>query len=344
MEKALKKEQLGAWMADLTDLEVHSPVFEDGVWNYQRVREPLEAKLDHDNTVSPPKGFILPQREVLFRFSQAPGKAPELSPTVPEPKPAVVFGVRPCDGRSRLRNDKVFGGQRADVYYQARAEKVAYVGLACNTPPSENCFCQSLGGSPYSEDGLDVLLTELNGTYHVKAVTPRGEALIAKGAEWFSEVTHEQRSELEAVRAAALEEPHRAVSNLGALPLQLKKNFDSPVWKEMAQACIGCGVCTYLCPTCHCFDMNDEVKSRSPLQGERVRTWDTCQFPDFTMHASGHNPREDLGARLRQRIAHKFLYFHENHGTTQCTGCGRCITHCPVGIDILAVMERVTQP
>ena len=344
MEKALKKEQLGAWMADLTDFEVHAPVFEDGVWNYQRVRDPLETKLDHDNTVSPPKAFIFPQREVLFRFSQIAGKAPELNAALPEPKQTVVFGVRPCDGRSRQRNDKVFGGARADAYYQARAAKVAYVGLACNTPPSENCFCQSLGGSPYSEEGLDVLLTELNDVYHVKAVTPHGEALISQGTSWFADVTREQRSELETVRAAGLQEPHRAVSNLATLPLQLKKNFDSPVWKEMAQACIGCGVCTYLCPTCHCFDMNDEVKSRSPLQGERVRTWDTCQFPDFTMHASGHNPREDLGSRLRQRIAHKFLYFHENHGTSQCTGCGRCITHCPVGIDILAVMEKVTQP
>jgi ferredoxin len=343
MEKALKKEHLSSWLAELSDHEVHTPVLEDGVWNYHLVKDPLAARLDHDNTVAPPKGFIFPQREVLFRYSQASGKAPELTPALPAPKPTVVFGVRPCDGRSRVRNDKVFTGKRADVYYETRSEKVAYVGLGCNTPPSENCFCQSLGGSPYSEEGLDVLMVELKDRYHVKALTPRGEALVAQGADWFKEVTSADQVELQAVKATGLQEPHRAVKDLSALPLALKKNFESPVWKEMARACIGCGVCTYLCPTCHCFDMNDEVTARAPLKGERVRTWDTCQFADFTMHASGHNPREDTGARLRQRIAHKFLYFHENHGTQQCTGCGRCITHCPVGIDILAVMEKVTQ-
>ena len=186
-------------------------------------------------------------------------------------------------------------------------------------------------------------MTELKDGYHVKALTPTGEALVGKGT-CFSDVSEAQHRELAVVHARALDEPHRAVTNLGSLPLALKKNFDSPAWGEMAKACIGCGVCTYLCPTCHCFDLSDEVTSRSPLKGERVRTWDTCQFADFTMHTSGHNPRPDAGSRLRQRIAHKFLYFHENHGTQQCTGCGRCITHCPVGIDILAVMERVTQP
>ena len=344
MEKALKKEQLQSWLGALDTYEVHAPALEDGVWNYQPVKDPAAVKLDHDNTVSPPKGFILPQREVLFRFSRASGGAPVVTPTVPEPKPTVVFGVRPCDGRSRVRNDKVFAGKKADVYYTARAEKVAYVGLACNTPPSENCFCQSLGGSPHSEEGLDVLMTELKDGYHVKALTPRGEALVAKGEGRFTDVTEADRQELEVVQASALDEPHRAIPNLAAMPLALKKNFDSPAWAEMSRACIGCCVCTYLCPTCHCFDMNDEVTGHSPLKGERVRTWDTCQFPDFTMHTSGHNPRPDLASRLRQRIAHKFLYFHENHGTQQCTGCGRCITHCPVGIDILAVMERVSEP
>ncbi|MDO8466505.1 MAG: 4Fe-4S dicluster domain-containing protein, partial [Gallionella sp.] len=115
------------------------------------------------------------------------------------------------------------------------------------------------------------------------------------------------------------------------------------LWEEMARACIGCGICTFLCPTCHCFDINDEVQSKAPLKGQRVRTWDNCQFPDFTMHSSGHNPRENTGARLRQRVNHKFQYFHENFGMHQCTGCGRCVSGCPVGIDIVAVVNKVTE-
>ena len=120
-------------------------------------------------------------------------------------------------------------------------------------------------------------------------------------------------------------------------PRRSSATSTSPLWDKLAQACIGCGACTYLCPSCHCFDINDEVTGKSPLTGARVRTWDNCQFPDFTMHSSGHNPREDTGARLRQRICHKLLYFVENHKMQQCTGCGRCITHCPVGIDIVKI-------
>jgi ferredoxin len=106
-------------------------------------------------------------------------------------------------------------------------------------------------------------------------------------------------------------------------------------------SCIRCGVCTYLCPSCHCFDINDEIESASPFRGTRVRTWDTCQFPDFTMHSSGHNPRPDKASRLRQRLLHKFRYFVETTGQFMCVGCGRCISHCPVGIDIISVLEKV---
>jgi sulfhydrogenase subunit beta (sulfur reductase) len=343
MEKSLDKKQLGAWLAELSAYDLHAPELNDGVWAYQRVRDPSTVDLSHDNTVAPPKKFTLPQREVLFRFSREPGRPPKLTAAMPDGTSTVVFGVRPCDGRSRVRNDMVFAKGLPDEHYIARQKRVAYVGLACNTPPSENCFCQSLGGSPHSEEGLDVLMTELKDSYVVKPLTEQGVQLLERGEQHFAELTELERAELALVRESALAEPHRAVANLASLPAALEAGYDSPAWAELAQACISCGVCTYLCPTCHCFDITDEVTRQSPaLEGERVRTWDTCQFPTFTLHASGHNPRPDVGARLRQRISHKFRYFHENHGVSQCTGCGRCITHCPVGIDILTVLERVT--
>ena len=217
------------------------------------------------------------------------------------------------------------------------AISVVFVGLACAAPPSPNCFCLSVGGSPHSEDGLDVLMTEIEGRYYLKALTDKGKELLESGRTILQEPRAADKTEVKHAQNASLEHPQRSISAMDKVAEALRSNFDSPLWDKLAQACIGCGACTYLCPSCHCFDINDEITGKSPLTGERVRTWDNCQFPDFTMHSSGHNPREDTGARLRQRICHKLLYFVENHKMQQCTGCGRCITHCPVGIDIVRV-------
>ncbi len=345
MEKMLNKADLAAWMGKLDSHRLFSPALEDeDVWNYMPVDDAAKVQLNHPNTVRPPKGFVFPQREVLYEYSQVPGEAPVLNETLPDPAPAVVFGVRPCDSRGLVRQDIVFTKEYEDPYYHGRRAKVIYVGQACNAPPSANCFCMSVGGSPSAEDGLDVLMTELDGKYHVKALTPRGADLLAKGGDLFKDAQSSDKAAVEKAHAQAKAHPQRPIKDLGKVAGALKANFDSPAWDEMAKACIGCGICTFLCPTCHCFDISDEVKCSSPCKGERVRTWDTCQFPDFTMHTSGHNPRETLGSRLRQRVCHKFLYFVENHDTQQCTGCGRCVSLCPVGIDIVSVVERLGQP
>ena len=119
--------------------------------------------------------------------------------------------------------------------------------------------------------------------------------------------------------------------------------YDDPFWDELHLKCLGCGACTYLCPTCHCFDIVDEGNA---VRGKRVRNWDTCQFALFTHHTSGHNPRQSGKERMRQRVMHKFNYFVENQGEIACVGCGRCVRNCPVNLDIRAVIEgirRVTE-
>jgi ferredoxin len=116
--------------------------------------------------------------------------------------------------------------------------------------------------------------------------------------------------------------------------------FDDGRWEELTVRCLGCGSCTYLCPTCHCFDIADEARL---YKGRRIRTWDSCQFPLFTKHASGHNPRRNKKERLRQRFMHKFSYAVENTGTALCVGCGRCIAGCPVNLDIRDVIRSFTK-
>lgn len=341
MHKILGKNKLGEWIAALAEYKAFAPAVEDGIWGYHPVKG--EVSLDYPNTIQPPKDFSFPQREVFFSFEQVKGQPPKLIPKTPQAQKVAVFGVRPCDGAGKVRMDKVFNDEFVDNYYTARRDGVTYVGLACNEAPGNNCFCKSVGGSPVGTDGMDVLLTDLGDRFHASAVTPAGKALMEAAGKLFSEPSADDRKLLEKTHKDAVAQPQREVKDVAGAPDKLRKSFTSPLWEELARPCIGCGACTFLCPTCHCFDINDEMTGSAPMRGNRVRTWDNCQFPDFTMHTSGHNPRETLGARLRQRVSHKFQYFHDNFGMPQCTGCGRCITECSVGIDIINVVNKVTE-
>jgi ferredoxin len=118
----------------------------------------------------------------------------------------------------------------------------------------------------------------------------------------------------------------------------LEANFESPLWKELTLTCLGCGACAYTCPTCHCFDIVDEGNAAG---GARVKNWDSCQFPFFTLHASGHNPRAAQPQRQRQRLFHKFLIYPQKFNAVLCTGCGNCERNCPVGLGVLKVLEAI---
>lgn len=341
MEKILIKKSFSKWVKRLKSYEIYTPVLDDDLWNYQAVTNPEHINLDYLITVQSPKKIIFPQMEIFLEFQNADEKGLEVIETLPEDKPAVIFGVRPCDARALTLTDKVFGGDFEDPYYLKRRNQTILVGLACNTPPSLNCFCLSVDGSPYSKEGLDILMTDLGDRFHMESLSKNGDQLINSSKELFKPPKPKDKKDLEKIQTNSEKEIKRQIKNLKKIPPKLKGMFDSSLWDEESMSCIRCGICTYLCPTCHCFDITDEVTSSSPTKGKRVRTWDNCQFPDFTMHSSGHNPRPDKASRLRQRIMHKFQYFVECYQNYQCTGCGRCISKCPVGIDIIEVLDKV---
>ena len=159
---------------------------------------------------------------------------------------------------------------------------------------------------------------------------------------WFKNPGDKINKELEKIKLDSENRIKQYFGDIDNISEKLSIIFDSEFWDKESSSCIRCGICTYSCPVCHCFDINDEVICTFPLKGKRVRTWDNCQFPDFTMHSSGHNPRGDKASRLRQRIMHKFNYFNENCKEYLCTGCGRCISNCPVGIDIFEILKKVS--
>ncbi|MBN1671930.1 MAG: 4Fe-4S dicluster domain-containing protein [Kiritimatiellae bacterium] len=287
--------------------------------------------LDYSNFVLPLKRLFFPQSEVI-----STGETGVMRPAPAPEERIVVFGVRPCDADALLYLDKIFCDEQAvDPYYRQRRENAILIALACKAP-CPSCFCVSLDSGPASDKGADVLAFDLGDAVLLEAVSAKGRALTAACSDLLREPTDEDLKARDE-QASAAERKLEPVDVMGVSE-KIEQAFDAPLWDAIARRCLACGVCTFLCPTCHCFGFSDE-----PLAGKtkRIRFQDACMFPLFTLEASGHNPRTTQGQRLRQRISHKFSYTVKNQGDIFCVGCGRCVQHCPVNIDLREILAEV---
>ncbi|MCJ7737254.1 MAG: 4Fe-4S dicluster domain-containing protein [Anaerolineae bacterium] len=301
---------------------------------YGKIESGNEIRLDPDKPTESLKASFFPSRETLFEYTSTK-EGVELSPPPSLDTRRVIFS-RPCDAASLPILDKLFAWDYLDNFYLERRENTVVISLACDQPPKE-CFCPSLGGSPAGTDGADLLLSPLDeDVYHVQVVSERGSALVEEYGGFFTESSTSQdqkQAQLEAEWCAQISKHVDADEAREAL------DFDSPVWQTLTQQCVDCGICTYVCPTCHCFDIQDEG---GPQKGIRVRLWDSCAFQNYTKtHAA--QPRPTHYRRYRQRILHKFKYYPENFGRFLCVGCGRCILHCPASIDLTQVLEAAKE-
>lgn len=334
MDKALlQRKNLDALLAAIRESGVlYAPVrdWRDGGTVYAPMVSAEDIRLDGTNTRLSAKGLFFPQRETLLRFSGSSLTEETL------PKGCfTVFGVRPCDARSLTWLEGVFcGGGQEDPYFRERRRSALVISMACDHPCT-SCFCTSVGGSPYGTDGADLLAsaTGTEGAFLLEAVTEKGRELLRAHEQFFAPADEKALGE-RASREASARDGMKTL-DLTGLKERLDAGIESPRWEGLSATCLGCGVCAYLCPSCHCFDITDETQG---AEGIRVRSWDTCQFPRFTLHASGHNPRPEKKARLRQRIMHKFSYAVETAGTVSCSGCGRCVRACPVNLDIRRIL------
>jgi ferredoxin len=193
-------------------------------------------------------------------------------------------------------------------------------------------FCDTVGSGPFGKEGSDILITELEDSFFLEILSEAGEGL----AEKLPAAEEAAIKQAKTVQEGSLVNEHKT-ADLAKIREKLYESFDTPVWKEISTSCLGCGVCTYLCPTCFCFDIVDEVD-----RSERVRNWDTCMFRIYSQEASGHNPRPSKAERTRQRIMHKFAYWFDNEAASGCTGCGRCVAMCPVNLDIREMVATIT--
>jgi len=330
----ITKDNLQILLISFTDkYKVYAPSRGENGIELKEVNSDRSIAYDYINTKLSPKGIFFPQREVLFNYSNG-----ELQPVnnISEDH-YIVFGIRPCDALSLTYIDMIFEGANSnlnDPYYLKRRDNALIIALACNEP-ANTCFCTMVGGSPIGKEGSDIIVTELDDILLFEACTDKGKTLMDNNSNLFKEADSTLLSKKKEKEENVLEKlPKKRIENIKE---KLDQSFDDPIWDTITRDCIGCGACTYLCPTCHCFDITDETDGNK--DGVRIRTWDSCQYPLFTQHASGHNPRVDKKQRIRQRVMHKFSYTVENNGKMFCVGCGRCVLYCPVNLDIRDILK-----
>ena len=340
VQKILMKNEIGKFYIELAeDYNIFAPVNEKGNIVFKKILNSEDIVLDYFNSKIPPKEILFPETEVLFEYS-LDGKDIVIEDRADSNEKNIIFGIRPCDAHSFVLLENFFGfGAVKDEIFLKKRERTTLIGLACNVPKS-TCFCTSLEGHPFKKDDLDIFLVDLGEKYLLETISDKGESL-AKNLTWLKDPKKGDIQKAKELSKKA-EESFETKLDLSKIDKILNPNFDHPIWKEISEVCIGCGTCSFLCPTCTCFDVIDETDQYAN-RGRRIRIWDTCQSCLYTQHTSGHNPRASCIERCRNRIMHKFSYYPENYNTLGCVGCGRCVQLCPVNNDLRTIINKINE-
>jgi len=319
----------------MVEYDLFAPVqLAEGVAVFKKIDRPDEVDFSSSNTQKPAKEVFFPQSEAMFRYEKT-GKQHQVTSTEEVERKRVILGARPCDIQAVSLIDQVFSGKEyTDVYYVNKRKATTIIGMACDHPLS-TCFCSSMKGGPFHREGSDLFLIDLGEAYLVELLTEKGKT--------FQKNKFLKEALAKDINSAKEVEEKATPKTDGSLPVagiekRLDQMLESPFWERVQEKCIGCRICTYLCPTCHCFDIVDEALTN---KGQRVRNWDSCLSSLYSQETSGHNPRPTNRERTRQRIMHKFNYFPKNFDQIACVGCGRCIIYCPVNFDIRQTIKEI---
>ena len=293
------------------------------------LQDAADLILEFPPGVHSPKKFLFPNWDQLFRFKLDENIL--LQPETAAP-PRIIFGMHPCDLHAvKILDDCLFEGE-TDSSYRAKREATLLVGVDCT--PDEFCFCTSLGTDRVA-DGFDLFLHQRDGHYLIQTGSERGRQLLQTHAPEIFEGDEESPLPLQGKQCH-----NKMQFPVESLPLLLENAYDDQIWQELGENCLGCGSCTLLCPTCYCFNVQDKLEI-SMQEGQRLRTWDSCQFDQFAQVADGNNFRSSQADRQRHRFYRKYKYLWEKHHRTACVGCGRCRRECLSAIEPVTVLNQL---
>lgn len=288
----------------------------------------IDVTFDHIRSTLSVKNLVFPKVENLLYYSNTKSESIITEVDTNRIKEVVLWGAHPCDTAAMGTLRSIFCWDINDEFFLKRLEKLVVIGLSCHLS-DEYCFCTSVDLSPGSSKGSDILLSQIkDGSFRAEIITEKGHKIVASRPELFENYSEEEILTAEVKQKFS----HNLVTR------NIASAFEHPFWVENSLRCIGCGACAYVCPTCACFDIQDETKGKN---GRRYRSWDSCGFGLFTLHTSGHNPRSVQSQRWRQRIMHKFSYMPERNNSLGCVGCGRCSSGCPVDMNIAEQLEAL---
>lgn len=309
---------------------------------YAEYEDGAKTALDAVNTVKSAKDYLFPHSEELVGF-KTDGKKIEVVDLRKAQEPFVLFGVRACDAKSFEILDNVFLKGYLDTYYEAKRQAGTIVTHACCAPDT-TCFCKVFGIDA-AEPAGDVSTWTAHGFLYWKSNTEKGEKLTELAGDLLEDAGSEGERAVDEKKAQIRE-------TIGRLPYSdlslegfdkyskedLDRLFGAPEWEELSKACLGCGTCTFICPTCQCYDIRD-FKTNDGIK--RFRCWDSCMYRDFTKMAAVNSRTTQL-QRFRQRFMHKLYYYPDNNdGVYGCVGCGRCVAKCPQSLNIVKVIKKL---
>jgi len=340
----LPKEKLPAFVQALqAGFRVVGPVRTPTGFAFEDITQADQLQLDYNTTILPPKKYFLPQRETLFKFhteSNSEGvQTVDVEPVYQDVQPTVIFGIHTCDMNGIMLYDKVFSEGYRDEHYMTRRDKMVIIGIECLHPCDDASFCKDMG-TLTAPPIYDLHMTDVDDDYLIDTGTEKGERLLLAHSEAKMATTDDMHRLGRVLSAKWPRFRMRLKMSKDQTPSLLTLGYNAHIWEELGERCLACGSCTSVCPTCFCFDVQDELDINMQ-DGERARVWDSCQLHEFALVAGGHNFRGSKASRVRHRLMRKGKYIKQVHGLTGCTGCGRCERACLVDITIPGTLNAL---